>query len=382
MAEEFLIGIGGPFYRVERATHLQGLRRIILAAIGITWVPLLVLSLAERLIMHRGELMLRDLSVHARLLVTLPLLLVAERLLAWNCGDAVARVFGEGFIPAAQQGRARAILRSAERWRDSSVPETILLVLAVGSGIASLLGILPPAGLVHGVVESRYSMVRTWYALISLPISQFVLWRSLFRWALWVRVLGGLARIPLRLLPPHADRRGGIGFLKLPSTAYGAVLLLGLSSALCGGWGTQILLYGTKVDALKPLFVAFVLVGAIIAFAPLLAFFPQLLLARYRGRLDYGDLVSDYSRQFQERWIERRERADLLGNADFQSLSDIGNSYRENVEQMQPLLFNVRDCILLLVAAMLPAVPILLLQFPAKELLKRLLHLVTGGMPG
>jgi hypothetical protein len=380
MAEDFHIGIGGPLHRVERATHLYNLRRLILATIGVTWVPLLVLSLAEWLLVHQTEPMMRDLSVHVRLLVTLPLLFVAERLLDVNCRIAITSLFEQGFVPSDQHNRVRASLRKAERLRDSPVPESILFAIAMAAGVASLVGILPPSGIVHGVVESRYSAARIWYALVALPLSQFVLWRSLFRWALWVGVLVGLSRLRLRLLPAHADRRGGIGFLKIPSLSYGAVLLLAVSSALCGGWETQILLYGTKIDAIKPLFIAFVLIGTLIAFAPLLVFVPALHRARRRGRIEYGGLMSDYARQIQERWIDRPTRADLLGSPDFQSLADLGTSFRENVEKVQVILFELRDCIVLFVVSQIPALPILFSQLPAREVLKRILHLATGGM--
>jgi hypothetical protein len=159
-------------------------------------------------------------------------------------------------------------------------------------------------------------------------------------------------------------------------------LVLAVSSTLCGGWETQILLYGTKIDAIKPLFIAFVLIGAVIAFAPLLLFVPVLLGARRRGRIAYGGLMSDYARQFQERWIDKPTRADLLGSSDFQSLADLGTTYRESIEKMQVLPFGLRDCIVLFVVSQIPALPILLSQLPAREVLKRLLHLFTGGMPG
>jgi hypothetical protein len=382
MAEEFRIGIGGPLHRVERAAHVESLRRLIPTAIGVTWVPLVALSLAEWLLLHRTDPMLRDLSIHVRLLITLPLLLAAERILDLSCRTAVACLFNEGFVPPDQHNRARAVLGKAERLRDSQLPETILFAVAVAAGIASLIGILPPSGIVHGVAQTRYSAVRLWYGLIALPISQFVLWRSLFRWALWAGVLVGLSRLKLRLLAAHADRRGGIGFLKLPSLAYGAVLLLAVSSALSGGWETQILLYGTKIDAIKPLFIAFVLIGTVIAFAPLLMFVPVLARARRRGRIAYGELMSDYARQFQERWIDKPTRAEILGSSDFQSLADLGTTYRESIEKMQVILFGIRDCIVLFVASQIPALPILLSQLPAREVLKRLLHLLTGGMPG
>jgi hypothetical protein len=379
MAEEFLLGVGGPLHRVERAAHVENLRRLVVASIGLTWFPLIVFSLAQWLITRRHEPMLRDLSIHVRLLITLPLLFFAERLLQRSCAKTVSRLLGEGFVPPEQMGRTSAILRSAERWRDSSVPETVLLLGAIATGIAAFVGLLPPAGAMHGLAASRHSMTRIWYDLVSLPIFVFVLWRSLFRWGLWARVLGGLARVPLRLLPAHADRRGGIDFLKRPSIQYGAVLLLAVSCALCGGWATQMILYGTRVSTWKTLLVAFVLIGSLIAFAPLLTFLPQLFAARRRGRREYSELVTDYCRQLEKRWIGKQTRADVLGSPDFQSMADLSSVYSDNVEKMEILLFGLRDVVLLFVFSQLPALPLLLAQLPAKEVLERVLHLLRGG---
>jgi hypothetical protein len=370
----------GLLGRVDRILGIDKLSRVIPVAIGITWIPLLLLSLGAWWITNQDEPILRDLSIHVRLLVSLPLLFFAERVLDHTSRHAVARLFDEDFVPPALEERARAIVRIAERWRDSSLLETVLLLGAIASGVASLVGILPAAGIVHGIVdETRISVAHIWYSLVSLPIFQFVLWRSLFHWLLWVRVLGGFSRVPLRLLPMHADRRGGVGFLKQPSIAYGAVLLLAMSSALCAGWGTKILLYGTGIDAFKPLFYAFVFIGTLVAFAPLLTFVPRLFVARLEGRRAYGRLVTDYARALQERWIGGPVRKDLLGSPDFQSLADLGTSYSENVQNMQVLLFGLRDIVVLFVMALLPAIPVLLLEQSLSDVLKRLLHLFVGG---
>jgi hypothetical protein len=377
--DESRLGTDGLLGRVDRILRIDKLSRLIPVAIGITWIPLLVLSLGAWWLTSQGEPILKDLSIHVRLLVSLPLLLVAERVLDYTGRRAVARLFDEDFVPPALEDRARAIVRSAERWRDSSLLETLLLLVAIASGVASLVGILPAAGIVHGIVDSRISAAHIWYSLVSLPIFQFVLWRSLFHWLLWVRVLGGFSRVPLRLLPMHADRHGGIGFLKQPSIGYGAILLLAMSSALCAGWGTKILLYGTGIDDFKPLFYAFVLIATIIALAPLLTFVPQLFAARLEGRRAYGGLVTDYARALQERWIGAPARKDLLGSPDFQSLADLGTSYSENVQNMQVLLFGLRDIIALFIVSHLPAIPVLLLEQSVSDVVKRLLHLFVGG---
>jgi hypothetical protein len=370
---------GGLLGRVDRILRIDKLSHLIPVAIGVTWIPLLVLSLGTWWITNEGEPILKDLSIHVRLLVSLPLLFVAERVLDYSGRRAVARLFEDDFVPPALEDRARAIVRSAERWRDSSLLETVLLLVATGSGVASLVGILPAAGIVHGIVDSRISVAHIWYALVSLPIFQFVLWRSLFHWALWVRVLVGFSRVPLRLLPMHADRRGGIGFLKQPSIYYAGMLLLAMGSALCAGWAMKIRLYGTGIDAFKPLFYAFVLIATIIALAPLLMFVPQLFAARQAGRRAYGGLVTDYARALQERWIGGPARKDLLGTPDFQSLADLGTSYSENVENMQVFLFSLRDIISLFIVSHLPAIPVLILEQSLRDVLKRLLHLFVGG---
>jgi hypothetical protein len=67
---------------------------------------------------------------------------------------------------------------------------------------------------------------------------------------------------------------------------------------------------------------------------------------------------------------------------DFQSLADLSTTVRENVEKMLVILFQLRDRIVLLVVALIPAIPILLSHLPAGEILKRLLHPFRGSIPG
>src|SRR5262249_50693074 len=151
--------------------------------------------------------------------------LVGERLLG-NVGQiTIDRLFDEGFVPASSMASVRALLRRVEAFRNSGTPEAVLLVGAVCVGFAVLLGWVAPSGPVYGRVEVRFGGVLLWYALVSLPTFQFLMWRSLFLWALWVWVLFGLARTPLRLVPAHADRRAGISFLKMPTVVYCSVLL-------------------------------------------------------------------------------------------------------------------------------------------------------------
>ena len=381
MAEESRVGVGGPFQRVERAVHVEPLRRLIPVLMAITWIPLLLLALAQRLVSGRPDPLFCDLTVHARLLVALPLLVVGERLLDRLATVTTDRLFNEGFVLAAAATRARSLLARVARWRDAALPEGLLLAAALLSGIASLVGVLPAAGAIHGTSESHYTATRIWYSLASLPLFQFLLWHSLFRWALWIRVLVGLSRLPLQLIPAHADRHAGIGFVKFPTLVYCSLMLLATSSVLCAGWATQMTLYGARLESFRPLFIVYALLALLIAVAPLLVFMPQLVVARIVGRRQYGGLVTDYTRRFHERWIQGDDRFGLLGTPHIQSLADLGTSYRENIEQMHALLFTSKDALMLLIAAFIPVIPLLFLQSPAHEVVKRILGLFLGGSP-
>jgi hypothetical protein len=378
-AEDFHVAVGGPFHRVARAAHIEPFRRLVPILVGTTWAPLMVLGLARFIATHEIDPLLRDLSVHARLLVALPLFLVAERLLDRVGQITIARLFDEGFVPDSSKAKVRALLDRIEAWRDSTVPEIVLLLVALGAGLAVLVGWLAPAGALHGLKEGHFSPVLLWYGLVSLPVFQFSLWRALFRWGLWVRVLVGLARTPLRLLPAHADRRAGIGFVKNPTVVYCSVMLLATSTVLSASWATRIINNGETLEAFRSLFFAYVLIAILIAFGPLVLFVPHLVRARVFGIRKYGALVSDYSARFDKRWLGKTERDDLLGTPDIQSLADLGTSYHEGIEKLGVFLFGRQDWEVLAIATLLPAIPLFFMNETALDVIKRILKILGGG---
>lgn len=378
---ELRLAVGGPFHRLERAVHAEQPGRLIALTLAAAWLPLVVFALMHWATTGVTESLIRDASVHARLLVALPAIIWAERLLDQIARVCIARIFDEELVPAAAAPRVRAMVAAVERWCDAAWPESLLLGAALAAGLAALVGWIPGGGVLSGPGTYRYDAVRLWYGLASLPIFQFLLWRSLFRFALWLRVLVGLARTPLALVATHADRRGGIAFLRMPSVVYGALLLLATSAVMCAGWATQMAARGTPVATFRSPFLVFVLLGVVVVLAPLLMFTPQLWKMRVVGLRRYGGLVTDYSRRFQARWIESSDRGALLGTSDIQSLSDLTSAYQHSVAAVGTTLFGKRDVIATAAAALIPAVPLLLMQGPAHEVVKRVAGLLLGAMP-
>jgi hypothetical protein len=379
-ASNFRLDTGGPFHRLGSIANVTRPAERAFALAMMTWVPFMALAALGVATGHRIDPLLSDLSVHARLLVALPLLVAAEVALDRRARVTIARLVDDEYVPDDQAGRFRAILARAARLRDARAAEAIILCVSLLLGVAAMVGWLSPSGLASGVTaRGPLTAARLWYCLIALPTFQFVSWRLLWRWAIWARVLGGLSQMPLRLATAHPDRRAGIAFVKRPSVAFAAIFSFAGSIVLCAAWYTTMVYTGARLSRFVPELIAFALFGVAIAFAPLLLFAPRLWSARLTADRQVGGLAADYSRRFDRRWLETGKRDELLGTPDIQSLSDIGNSFQQFVDKMSPLLFDLRDVVLLLVATLLPTIPLLLREIPLAQALKTFLRLLAGG---
>jgi hypothetical protein len=370
---DFRIGEGGLLRRFEIATHLTRLRAQIVIGLAFTWVPVMALGLIQQGVSGMPEPLLREPVVHVRLLVAAPVLLTLDHIFPRICRLVIRQLVTQSFVPDSARPQLDAMLRRATRLADATLPEFLIALLGIGLGVATLLGHLPVTGLRRGSLTAS----QIWYSLADWPFVQFLLWRSLWRWIIWVRIIVGISRIDLRLVPTHPDRFGGIRFMRWPSMAYCALLLFVVSSALCAEWGAR-LSFGSTLLAFKPLVAAFAVVGGTIAFGPLLFFAPQLVRARIRGLIESDHLSAEHGRRFRERWVTDGATGELLEVNDVQSLSSMAQVYRETVDRMRYIPVERLDVLWLLAATLLPLVPVMLWHVPAENW-RDLLGILSGG---
>jgi hypothetical protein len=377
-ASEFSLVDGGPLYALFRRlgwTRPDGRLdyvRASLMLVAFAWGPLLLGALYAHF--RTDQSVAVDWGIHTRLLVAIPLLLRADVSLHARTRAVVAR-FASDRWAAAQTDRFERIVASTIGWRDAVKPEVALLVVAV---VASQLVTWHVGGLgVRRVTMDRNLVVaRGWYAFVGLPMFQFLVYRALWRWAIWTRMLWKLSRLRLEPVATHPDLAGGLGFLSWPSLGFGYVVAA-LSATQAGVWADQVLHSGVKIMDLKGYALVFVIAALIVALGPLLLVAGHLWRCRYQGLFDYGTLAVDYTRLFQERWIAERQRGDLLGSADIQSLADLANSYNV-VDKMRFWPFGLRTVIAIALAALLPMVPLTLLEASLPELLFKLAGAMLG----
>ena len=382
--------LGGPIYQLLRRAHLSDdaltlVHRRILAGMLITWFPLLLLAMWEG-VAFGGEIkvpFLLDAETHARFLVAMPLLILAELVVHLRMRPVVAQFFARDLIPEPDQPRFNAAIESALRLRNSLAAEILLIVLVYGFGViwrdyiavdASTWMAAPSAG--TGSAVAKLSLAGWWHAVVSLPVCQFLLVRWYFRVIIWVRFLWHVSRINLKLVPTHPDRVGGLGFLANTVFAF-APVLLAHGVLLAGMIAGRIFFVGAKL----PQFTVEIIggVGALVflVLCPLMVFAGQLARAKRTGLREYGMLAQRYVREFDAKWVRGARDPDepLVGSADIQSLADLGNSF-EVIKTMRIAPFSKETVVQLSVVTLVPLVPLLLTMISLEELLKRLLSAV------
>jgi hypothetical protein len=118
----------------------------------------------------------------------------------------------------------------------------------------------------------------------------------------------------------------------------------------------------------------FVVAGLVILHVPLLAFSGLLSRCRFKGLLEFGALVWRYDRAFEEKWLKNGSEAkveSLLGSPDIQALASIAECY-DHIDRMWPILFDTKAVAVLVLAALLPMVPLVATKVPLTEIFMKL----------
>ncbi len=385
---DFSLVLGGPFYQLWRGTRLAGealqlLRRRIIVMALVAWAPLLLLSMAEGNAWgDRVRLpFLYDVELHVRLLLALPLLIMAELVVHRRMRAVAGQFLERGLIPDAARTQFDAAIASALRLRNSFAAEAILIAVVYVVGVGFIWrthGTLDVASWYGASVDGRWrpSLAGWWMGVVSLPLFQFLLLRWYFRLLIWARFLWHVSRIELRFVPTHPDRCGGVGFLGTVSHAF-APVLLAQGVVVAGTMANRIFYAGARLPEFKVELIGLVAVMVFAVLGPLLVFSPQLAAAKRTGLREYGTLAQQYAREFDRKWLRGGAPAgeSLVGSADIQSLADLANSF-EVVKGMRLVPFTMQTVGQLAVTTLIPVVPVTLTMISLEQLLERLIKIV------
>jgi hypothetical protein len=381
----------GPFHRFQQTLHLEDplhprtARRTFLFAL-VSWLPLAALAAVQGLAINddpRRSLLL-DFTVYARFLVAVPLFIIGESVADSRYSMIVNYLLNSGIVTGSERQAYDDLLSSTRRLRDSRAAEILWVVLAYSGALLSVFYHAKSdqsTWLVNGAAGPiPLSWAGVWYAAVSLPLFQFLLYRTFWSWLIWVRFLWRLSRLRLRLTPTHPDLAGGLNLLGDSPYAI-AVFVFAIGAVLSAALIMQVSYDEASVVVYHNVFIVYLLLAMMISFCPLLVFVGKLDRLRQRGLRDYGTLANRHAQLFDEKWINKAGVTEdiveiPLGSPDTSSISGIKGSY-ETVKRMRFFPFGVRALVVLAAAALIPMVPLILMEFPLKKILKTIVRFIV-----
>ncbi|MFN9390559.1 MAG: hypothetical protein ACK6DF_13700 [Betaproteobacteria bacterium] len=315
----------------------------------------------------------RVFMVHVRCLVVVPVLIGGAALVRFFLPWVLSQFWTSGLLreEAAEQG-LRAALREYRALREWRLVNVLIVSLAFAPAVLDFLrngelDLLAWARLADG----RLGLAGLWYGFVVKPLSSLLLLGWL--WRLWVALLvlcQRLRRLPLCFAPTHPDAAGGLGFLEdLPLVQL--PLVFAVAALACAGLAEQFV--SGEFSLRQEPYTAAVLVGALmlLAVAPMLLFVVPIRNMAYDAWDEYHGLLVRHGQRVHARWIDGKPEPDaegLLDAAELGPVADLGVLY-ERVDAISPLLVSRRVLLILALAAAVPLVPLLLMEFPVAQIL-------------
>lgn len=351
-------------------------KRILLIPLA-AWLPLLLLN---TWIGHQeeGGIFLsfsRDISVHVRLLVTLPVMLAMEGVYRRRLSLLVEET--KVILPPDYRVRLEQLVDRMNRVSGSKY--TILAILVAGYFFLFFSqGALgdQSAGSWKIGSEQQVTPAGWWYYLISMPVFLFLLLRWIYRWAMWSYLIFWISSSPIKLIPEHADQMGGLEYMNYLPGIF-SVVLGALAAIVSSHMAVEIRAGKVLLPSIYFEIGAFCILGVLLAYAPLLFFVPKLNESKVSAIKDYGSLIRDHHTQFREKWFGAKPAGQILGSGDPSSKADIDGSYQP-LQRMQLIPVNMRSLRNSLIYMIIPFVPLVFLKYSLIEVINRIIQILGG----
>ena len=375
---------GGPPLRLQRSLglvkpdHPRVVRRALLAA-GIAWIPLVLLTLLQSLRFgdSSANAFFSDVSVHARYLVALPALILAESDCIPRLEHIVRHFLDVGLIRNSDLPRYRNAVDSTRRLLDSGYGEMVVPLVAYLSVMPMTLYVtsdfIPPW---QQTPAQSFSAAGWWHLLVSLPLLLILLFGWLWRMVLWARFLVLMAALDLHLLPSHPDSVGGLRFITSSLRGF-RLISFALGAVVAGAIADRIVYQHADLLSFKAHVIGLFAFILILCAGPLTVFVRRLRETRRRGVFEYGALANRLGQEFEAKWLhsDNPNKVDMLEAPDFSATTDY-YSVAANVYEMRDLPFKAKDLIAPILPALLPFLAVAFLQIPFQVVLNALIKLL------
>ena len=387
----FPLGTEGPFFKLQVALKLANgdpppIARRIAAVILVSWVPLLILCLVQPTTLLEAAgidattSLLTHISVYARFFVTLPLLIYAENAVRPRLEQALRQAVVTGLIPPEKHSAFADLLIQALKCRESKNAEMVMVILAYLAGhfAIDILTARLHSNWTH--VEGTLTWAGIWYAYVSTPLLQFMALRWVYRLLIWWRVMHGMTKLDPAIKPAHPDERGGLAFLGDAMEAF-ATLAFAFSASAAGAVADFVVNSGADMLELKGTIAGAAVIILVLFISPLLFFFRPMLRAKDEALLAYEGLAERYFLHFDRKWLTSGSETPQplsLAEADFSGATDL-IALVKGVREMKYLPLTKEGLLPLVIAVVLPFLPLIAVAMPVQDLVGNVLKLLMGA---
>ncbi len=377
--EEFTL-LGGPLHQLGCRLGLvrNGANTLLLGIVlGLSaWSVLTVLALLQGAGHRLFSLAL--IGAHVRLLIAIPLFFLCETTAVPRMTTFVGTIVRSGVVPADALPALESVIGRVERWKDFWLAETVCLLLAVLLPFIGAQLHLVGAMAIYDQAMAVGTLAGRWYWFVCLPLFRFLLFRWLWRLALWWYLLRRVAKLELHLVPIHPDGAAGLGYLEVVHSHF-MPLVLALSAVLSATFAEELSAGTMPIAAVYPAIALLLVLYAALFLGPLLLFAFKLWNCRVAGLSGYTELAAHFVNGFERKWLgaDESRHQHLMGVSDLQTLASLSDSVNI-VRTMRWVPMSMFLAVNLAIAALLPLVPLLLLKYPVAKLVETVVRKLAG----
>jgi len=353
--------------------HGLGVSRRALFFALLTWLPIVIWAALESRLLDRasGEPLLAHYGIHARCLVAIPLLILAEGMALRIVRTLVSQFLENGLIIDSQRGRFTQIIQDMTRLRDKSLPWIVVFALT----LLWLVGVpqsIHEHELSWATVDSGMGFGGWWFLYVVRPIFTILLLGWLWRIGLLLRLFYLISRLDLALVPAHPDGMGGLGFLQKLPKAF-VLVTLAMSAVLASRWMHDSIYHHIALDTLKLPLLAFVVLWSLAVLSPLFMFSGKMVSTRKKALREYSALLAEHGRLVHKKWISGEKIGEhaILDSPELGPAADIQAIYT-SVQKMRAFPIG-KSCVMpILMPIALPMIVVAATQIPLLTILTSL----------
>jgi hypothetical protein len=355
----------------------------VLTAFIICWIPMAITTLVKGTFWtgNIAESFITDFDIQARFFISLPIFILADRLVSSRLSLIIKQFVNSGIIGEDIREKFDHIVSSRTRflrsiWTNLAIFALcylhVIIVLFYESTSTSVLSwqIMESGG------EPTLNFAGKWYLLVGGPFVLFLFYRWFLRIIVWGLIMYRISRLDITLFPMHPDLAGSLGFLGY-SIRYFSPVALAISASVAGNMADFMLAEGLRLADMKFIGLAYFVFMTIVFTIPLFLFSGKLIDAKEQSVYENNDYTNGIYRELRRKISKgyQKVKAEDLKMPDFSAVADL-SAVIENALNMKFIPFTLKDIIPLWTMMAIPFIGVILIEIPVNEILRQLFSIL------